>query len=53
MAAQNFDDLVAEAKKTWSPGAAAVDESAGASYDAEIAARRDLGTMLAAARAER
>jgi len=53
VATRNFNHLAAESKKTWSPEAVAVYEAVGASYDAEIAARADLGAMLAAARAER
>lgn len=53
MATRNFHDLATESKKTWSPEAVAVYEAVGASYDTEIAARADLGAMLAAARAER
>lgn len=51
--AKSFNELAARAKATWSEDAVTVFEAASASFDAELAARADLGAQLAAARAER
>lgn len=50
---QRFDELAARAKSSWSEETAAVHAAAAASFDADLAARAELGAMLAAARAER
>lgn len=53
MATREFSHLAAQAKESWSPAATASYEAASASYDAELAARRNLGQLLAQARRNR
>lgn len=53
MATRAFSDLAAQAKESWSTAATASYEAASASYDAELATRRDLGQLLAQARRNR
>ena len=49
MALKNFSDLADRAKATWSPAARAVYNATAVSYQAQLAARQDLGTKLATA----
>lgn len=52
MTTRRFSDLASQAKNSWSDQATAVHRAAAASYDAELAARRHLGGLLASARAD-
>lgn len=52
MTTRRFSDLASQGKQTWSDEATTVYRAAAASYDAELAARRDLGRLLASARAD-
>lgn len=49
----NFSDLAHRARDVWPDDAKTVYEAAGKLFDAELAARKDLGRMLGQARAER
>lgn len=51
--ARSFNELAARAKAGWSDDAVAVYEAASSSFDAELAARADLGAQLAIARTQR
>ncbi|AXE39592.1 helix-turn-helix domain-containing protein [Acidipropionibacterium virtanenii] len=53
MATHAFSDLAGQAKQSWSSAATATYEAASASYNAELAARRDLGQLLMRARRDR
>jgi ribosome-binding protein aMBF1 (putative translation factor) len=50
---KKFSELAEEAKSRWSPDAHAMYDAASVVFEAELAARADLGAMLARARAER
>lgn len=47
---RSFNDLAARAKAGWSDDAHAVYDAAGAAFDTDLAARVELGAMLAEAR---
>lgn len=53
MTTRRFSDLASQARKSWSDEATAVHRAAADSYEAELAARRHLGGLLASARADR